>query len=45
MGRQVVWGIFYDDISADAAIGAVRVKTDSLFQQLSAVFQPGDLVV
>ena len=45
VGRQIARWIFQDYISADPAIGAVRMEANSFSKQLSAVFQSGDLVI
>ena len=44
VGRNLWWRIVYDDISADCREGAVRVKANSVPNEIGAVFKTLDLV-
>ena len=45
VGRQIIWRVAYDYISTDSPVGAVRMKTDALFQQLAAVLESRYFVI
>ena len=44
VGRNLWWRVVYDNISTDGGEGAVRVKANSISNEISAVLETLDLV-
>ena len=44
VGRNLWWCVVYDNISTDGGEGAVRVKANSVSNEISAVLKTLDLV-